>query len=70
MHPVGNMSQLKPYSGIFLSPLDPVTLDRDLEYELEAILDNKQVSCHKNRNTWSHLVDLIVFLMDMYLKSI
>ena len=57
LHPIFNVSALKRYKGLVLSPLDPIELDNGPEFEVEAILCHWWVGCCQ-----SQLEFLIPFL--------
>jgi hypothetical protein len=55
-HPVFHIDQLSPWKGNEVHgreppPPDPIVIDNDLEYEVEAILNS-----HKYRNQYQYLV--------------
>ena len=56
LHPVFNISVLKPYHGTVIPPPNPIQIDGDLEYEVAVILAQKHASRCK------HLEFLVTFL--------
>ena len=44
LHPVFNISVLKPYRGIVKPPPNPIQIDGDLEYEVAEILAHRHAS--------------------------
>ena len=56
LHPVFNISVLKPYHGTVIPPPDPIQIDGDLEYEVAEIL------AHRHAGRCKHLEFLVSFL--------
>ena len=56
LHPVFNISVLKPYRGIVKPPPNPIQIDGDLEYEVAEILAHR---CAGGRKVPEFLVSLL-----------
>ena len=56
LHPVFNISILKPYHGTVIPPPNPIQINSDLEYEVAEIL------AHRYAGQCKHLEFLVPFL--------
>ena len=56
LHPVFNISVLKPYRAAIIPPPDPIQIDGDLEYEVAEIL------AHRHAGRCKSLEFLVTFL--------
>ena len=56
LHPVFNISVLKPYCRIIIPPPNPIQINGDLEYEVAEIL------AHRHAGRCKHLEFLVSFL--------